>query len=119
MQINEVLRGRPVCGPESAGKQIYLSPRKDRPRRLVPNASTVEQWNGGLSMASAGYETIERNPKYQELVRTRSSFGVTVMVVLSPAVWEVTMGNPKGSAPFPIDNPALFSMTIAFVGIWL
>ena len=41
------------------------------------------------------------------------------MVVLSPAVWEVTLGNPKGSAPFPYENPALFSMTIAFVGIWL
>jgi len=41
------------------------------------------------------------------------------MVVLSPAVWEQTLGNPKGSAPFPYENPALFSMTIAFVGIWL
>jgi cation/acetate symporter len=42
-----------------------------------------------------------------------------IMVVLSPAVWVVTLGNPKGSAPFPYDNPALFSMTIAFAGIWL
>ncbi len=42
-----------------------------------------------------------------------------IMVVLSPAVWVATLGNPKGSAPFPYDNPALFSMTIAFVGIWL
>jgi cation/acetate symporter len=42
-----------------------------------------------------------------------------VMVVLSPAVWVVTLGHAKGSAPFPYDNPALFSMTIAFVGIWL
>jgi cation/acetate symporter len=42
-----------------------------------------------------------------------------IMVVLSPAVWEQTLGNPKGSAPFPYENPALFSMTIAFVGIWL
>jgi cation/acetate symporter len=41
------------------------------------------------------------------------------MVVVSPAVWEQTLGNPKGSAPFPYENPALFSMTIAFVGIWL
>jgi len=40
-------------------------------------------------------------------------------VVFSPAVWEAVMGNPKGSAPFPYSNPALFSMTIAFVGIWL
>jgi cation/acetate symporter len=42
-----------------------------------------------------------------------------IMVVLSPAVWVVTLGNPKGSAPFPYDNPAIFSMTIAFAGIWL
>ncbi len=42
-----------------------------------------------------------------------------MLVVLSPAVWEATLGNPKGSAIFPYDNPALFSMTIAFVGIWL
>ena len=40
-------------------------------------------------------------------------------VILSPAVWVAVMGNPKGSAPFPYDNPALFSMTIAFVGIWI
>ncbi|MEA2790061.1 MAG: cation/acetate symporter [Acetobacteraceae bacterium] len=41
------------------------------------------------------------------------------MVVLSAAVWEQTLGHAKGTAPFPYDNPALFSMTIAFVGIWL
>jgi cation/acetate symporter len=41
------------------------------------------------------------------------------LVVLGPTVWEKTLGNPAGSAPFPYDNPALFSMTIAFVGIWL
>jgi cation/acetate symporter len=39
------------------------------------------------------------------------------MVVLSPAVWVKTFGFK--SALFPYDNPALFSMTIAFVGIWL
>ena len=42
-----------------------------------------------------------------------------VLVVLGPTVWEKILGNPAGSAPFPYDNPALFSMTIAFVGIWL
>jgi len=41
------------------------------------------------------------------------------MVVLSPAVWVQTLGNPVGSAPFPYENPALFSMSIAFAGIWL
>jgi len=42
-----------------------------------------------------------------------------VGVILSPAVWEVTLGFAKGSAPVKLDNPALFSMSLAFVGIWL
>ena len=37
------------------------------------------------------------------------------MVVLSKAVWVTTLGFEK--APFPYDNPALFSMAIAFIGI--
>ena len=45
-----------------------------------------------------------------------SSVGLTVV---SPSVWENTLGNPKGSAWFPYTSPALFSMTIAFVAIWL
>lgn len=40
-----------------------------------------------------------------------------VMVVLSKAVWVQTLGFRE--AIFPYDNPALFSMTIAFLGIWL
>jgi cation/acetate symporter len=40
-----------------------------------------------------------------------------VMVILSPAVWVKTFGF---AAPiFPYDNPALFSMTLAFLGIWI
>ncbi len=39
------------------------------------------------------------------------------MVVLSKAVWVTTFGHP--AAIFPYDNPALFSMPLAFVGIWL
>ncbi len=42
-----------------------------------------------------------------------------LLTVVSPSVWEVTLGNPKGSALFPYASPALFSMTIAFVAIWL
>jgi cation/acetate symporter len=41
------------------------------------------------------------------------------LVILGPTVWEKVLLNPAGSAPFPYDNPALFSMSIAFVGIWL
>jgi len=42
-----------------------------------------------------------------------------VGVVLSPAVWEATLGFAKGSALIKLDNPALFSMALAFAGIWL
>ncbi|MCE1238907.1 MAG: cation acetate symporter [Azonexaceae bacterium] len=45
-----------------------------------------------------------------------SSVGLTVV---SPSIWEAVLGNPKGSAWFPYTSPALFSMTIGFVGIWL
>jgi cation/acetate symporter len=42
-----------------------------------------------------------------------------VLTIVSPSVWEATLGYPKGSALFPYTSPALFSMTIGFVGIWL
>jgi cation/acetate symporter len=42
-----------------------------------------------------------------------------VGVIFSPAVWEATLGYPKGSALFQISNPALFSMSIAFFGIYI
>ena len=41
------------------------------------------------------------------------------LTVVSPSVWEATLGYPAGSAPFPYTSPCLFSMSIAFVGIWL
>lgn len=40
------------------------------------------------------------------------------LTVVSPSVWEATLGFEKGSAPFPYTSPALFSMTLAFFGIW-
>ncbi len=46
-------------------------------------------------------------------------FSSVALTIVSPSVWEATLGNPKGSALFPYTSPALFSMTIAFVGIWL
>ncbi|ACL59649.1 cation acetate symporter [Methylobacterium nodulans] len=39
-----------------------------------------------------------------------------VMVVLSKAVWVATLG--FATALFPYDNPALFSMPVAFLAIW-
>ncbi|HEX5806893.1 MAG TPA: cation acetate symporter [Macromonas sp.] len=41
------------------------------------------------------------------------------LTVVSPSVWEKTLGNPEGSAWFPYTSPALFSMAIAFGSIWL
>ncbi|MGP1517728.1 MAG: cation acetate symporter [Ottowia sp.] len=42
-----------------------------------------------------------------------------ILTVISPSVWEATLGNPRGSALFPYTSPALFSMTIGFIGVWL
>ena len=42
-----------------------------------------------------------------------------LLTIVSPSVWEATFGNPKGSALFPYTSPALFSMAIGFIGIWL
>ena len=41
------------------------------------------------------------------------------LVILSKTVWEDVIGMPKGSAPFPLSNPALISMTAAFLGIYV
>jgi cation/acetate symporter len=48
--------------------------------------------------------------------------GLAMAVVLtigSASVWEAVMGNPKGSAWFPYNSAALFSMSAAFFTIWL
>jgi cation/acetate symporter len=39
-----------------------------------------------------------------------------VLVVIGPTVWVKILGN--SSAIFPYEHPALFSVTLAFVGIW-
>ncbi len=45
-----------------------------------------------------------------------SSVGLTVV---SASVWETVLKNPVGSALFPYSSPALFSMTAAFLTIYL
>jgi cation/acetate symporter len=42
-----------------------------------------------------------------------------ILTIGSASVWEAVMGNPKGSAWFPYNSAAIFSMTAAFVTIWL
>ncbi|VTU36216.1 Acetate transporter ActP [Variovorax sp. PBS-H4] len=41
------------------------------------------------------------------------------LTVVSPSVWEATLGHPAGSALFPYASPCLFSMTLGFLGIWV
>ncbi len=41
------------------------------------------------------------------------------LIVLGPTVWVDVLGHEKGSELFPYKNPAIFSMTIAFVATWL
>jgi cation/acetate symporter len=40
-----------------------------------------------------------------------------VLVALSPGVWTATL--KLGTAPFPYDNPAVFSVPLAFLTTWL
>ncbi len=42
-----------------------------------------------------------------------------VMTLLSAPVWESVFGQPAGGAPFPYASPAIFSMPVAFLSIWL
>ena len=45
-----------------------------------------------------------------------SSVGLTLV---SASVWEAVLHNPKGSALFPYSSPALFSMSAAFLTIYI
>jgi cation/acetate symporter len=42
-----------------------------------------------------------------------------VLTIGSASVWEAVMHNPKGSAWFPYNSSAIFSMSAAFFTIWL
>jgi cation/acetate symporter len=41
------------------------------------------------------------------------------LTIVSPAVWVATLGNPKGSELYPYASPAIFSMTAAFIVIYI
>ncbi len=87
-------------------RRLHGRPRLRGRRELqLPGAADVDVLEGHDHARRAG----RRLPR-PHLARSR-------MVVLSPAVWVKTFGFK--AALFPYDNPALFSMTIAFVGIWL
>ena len=42
-----------------------------------------------------------------------------VLTIASPTVWEAALGHAPGTALFPFSSPAIFSMPIAFITIWL
>jgi cation/acetate symporter len=46
-------------------------------------------------------------------------FAAVALTVLSPVVWESVLRHPHGSAPFPYASPAIVSMPLAFLAIWL
>lgn len=48
---------------------------------------------------------------------TLGLISAVAMVVMGPAVWVKVLGNAEAIVPY--SNPALFTVTIAFVGIWL
>ena len=76
--------------------------------------------------ASANFPVLFMSVLWKNCTTTGAVVGGTVglimsvvLTVLSPGVWEATLGNPKGSAWFPYSTPAIFSITAAFVVIWL
>jgi uncharacterized membrane protein (DUF485 family) len=82
-------------------------------------------------MAAQGFEIIQRNPKYQELVRTRSSFGWTLTAImliiyfgfiLLIAYEPKFLGTPIGSGVMTIGIPigvAVIVSAFVLVGIYV
>ena len=46
-------------------------------------------------------------------------FSALILIILGPSVWVEVLGNEKGSELFAYKNPALFSMSFAFVTIYV
>jgi len=76
--------------------------------------------------ASANFPVLFMSVLWKNCTTTGAVVGGTVglilsvvLTVVSPGVWEATLGNPKGSAWFPYSTPAVFTITAAFVVIWL
>ena len=41
-----------------------------------------------------------------------------VLTIVSPSIWVATLGNDPSTVLFPYSSPALFSMPLAFFGVW-
>jgi uncharacterized membrane protein (DUF485 family) len=76
-------------------------------------------------MAGVGYEAIQRNPKYQQLVKQRSSFGWTLTIIMLLIYFGFILligyepkflGTPIGTSVMTIGLPiGLFVIVSAFV----
>jgi cation/acetate symporter len=69
--------------------------------------------------ASCNFPVLVMSIFWKGLTTRGAMISAVLGVILSPAVWEATLGFAKGSAPIKLDNPAIFSMALAFAGIWL
>jgi len=49
---------------------------------------------------------------------TMGLISVTLLIILSPVVWGEIINKDTSKAIFPYEYPALFSVSIAFLGIW-
>lgn len=74
--------------------------------------------------ASANFPILFLSMYWKKLTTRGAVYGgsmglltAAILVILSPVVWVDVLGND--AAIFPYKYPALFSMTVAFVGIWL
>ncbi|WP_374306157.1 DUF485 domain-containing protein [Methylocella sp.] len=82
-------------------------------------------------MAFQGYEAIQRNPKYQELVRRRSTFGWTLSAIMLAIYFGFILliayaphflGTPIGSSVVTIGIPigvAVILSAFVLVGIYV
>ena len=80
---------------------------------------------GEQHMATQGYETVQRNPKYQQLVKERLSFGWTLSVIMLTTYFGFILmiayapkflGIPIGTGVMTIGIPiGLFVIVSAFV----
>ena len=74
--------------------------------------------------ASSNFPVLILSMYWRGLTTTGAAVGgwlglitAVVLTVLSKAIWVTVLGHP--AAIFPYDNPALFSMPLAFLGCWL
>jgi uncharacterized membrane protein (DUF485 family) len=92
---------------------------------VVPSVANTGRKQEGISMAAPDYQTIQRNPKYRQLVRQRSIFGWTLTIVMLVIYFGFILligydpkflGTPMGGSVMTIGLPiGLFVIVSAFL----